>query len=93
MSKDKIPELPVKNKKNEAGKLFLTKPPAGKCGHYNSGFTIDVNAGKCFCNDCKEEVSPMFVLERLMHQESRWMQSREQYQDEMKRLSRRSKTR
>ena len=34
----------------------------------------------------------MFVLESLMHQESRWMRTREAYQEEMKRLDERSRT-
>ena len=87
-----IPKLPVKNKRDSEGKLFLTAPPHEKCKHLFGSFEVDEDAGKCKCLECGEEVSPMFVLKRLMRQESQWNQTRERYKDEMKRLANRSKT-
>lgn len=84
--------LPTKDAVPRNGELFLVAPPFGKCQHYNASFEVDVKAGKCKCRACDDEVSPMFVLERLMNEESRWNQTRSAYMDEMKRLGERSKT-
>ncbi len=91
MSDDKIPVLPVKHKA-ELRHLTLVPPERAGCLHYPAQFTVDVNAAKCFCRKCNAEVSPMFVLERLMNQESQWNRTRESYQDEMRRLAERSRT-
>jgi hypothetical protein len=71
---------------------MLVPPAPAACKHLRASFVVDVKAGKCFCSDCRGEVSPMFVLERLMHEESTWNRTREAYQDEMKRLRDRSRT-
>jgi hypothetical protein len=86
-----ILELPVKKLQPLEEQPFLLPPPAAGCGHWR-GFTVDEKAGKCFCRECKGEVSPMFVLGRLMNQESRWRQTLEKYQDAMKRLDERERT-
>lgn len=84
--------LPVKHKAPPSGDLMLIPPPASKCIHFNTSFEVDEDAGKCTCKGCGEEVSPMFVLKRLMQLESRWMRTRSAHQDEMKRLKERSRT-
>ena len=89
---DEISKLPVKNKRDGEGKLFLVRHPREKCQHWHGPFVVDQDAGKCYCRECEEEVSPMFVLNRLMQQESRWMQSHERYKDEMERLSKKKRT-
>lgn len=86
-----IVQLPVKYKPPVEGRFLLPVEP-GKCSHWRGPFTVDIKAGKCICRSCNEEVSPMFVLEELMKQESQWMQTRATYQDEMKRLAERSRT-
>lgn len=63
-----------------------------KCFHWNASFEVDVDAGKCRCKRCGEEVTPMFVLKQLMSLESMWMRTRAGYQDEMQRLAQRSST-
>lgn len=88
---DNIALLPVKHKAQDTERFLKPVDPRA-CKHYVGPFVIDQKAGKCICEECKQEVSPMFVLERLMQQEGQWMQSRERYQDEMKRLSERSRT-
>ncbi len=90
MSDDKITELPVKRRK-ETGKLMLI-PKRDGCIHFPASFEIDVNGNKCKCKLCGGEVSPWFVLEKLMQNESRWNQTREAYNEEMKRLKERSST-
>lgn len=88
---DNIALLPIKHKAKETERFLQPVDPRA-CQHYVGPFTIDVDAGKCVCQECKQEVSPMFVLQRLMHSESQWVRNRDQYQDEMKRLSERSRT-
>lgn len=72
--------------------LMLVPPPAAPCQHWRTGFVVDKIAGKCLCKRCNAEISPMFVLERLMADESQWRQTRMAYQEEMRRLDERSAT-
>ena len=92
MNDDDVIKLHVRNKRQDDGKLFLVPPPREKCKHYKGPFEVDDDAGTCKCMECGDDVSPMFVLKRLMNKESQWNRTREKYQDEMKRLSERSKT-
>lgn len=87
-----ILHLPVKPREPVSDESFLVPVPHSKCIHFNGPFEIDVKGGRCVCKRCNEEVSPIFVLEQLMNQESRWMRTRAAYQDEMQRLDARSKT-
>lgn len=83
--------LPVKHRPEPEGP-FLKEVPLMKCRHWRGPFEIDSDAAKCKCLECGDEVSAMFVLEKLMNKESRWMQAHERYQDEQKRLAERSRT-
>lgn len=87
---DDVVFLPVKNKRDDNVPFLV--PATDKCKHYSGPFVVNSAAGKCFCKACGEEVSPMLVLERLMQQESRWMENRKKYMDEMERLAKRTKT-
>jgi hypothetical protein len=87
-----VTALPVKHKPPPDGSLMLVPPPLSGCIHFNTSFEVDEEAGKCKCLGCGEEVSPMFVLKRLMQLESQWMRTRAAHQDEMKRLRDRSQT-
>ncbi|MBB1599501.1 hypothetical protein [Variovorax sp. UMC13] len=87
-----VTALPVTARPALTDAPMLQAVPYSHCRHSFTSFTVDADAGKCFCKACGEEVSPMFVLERLMRQESQWMRTRAAYQDEMQRLSERSKT-
>ena len=87
-----IAQLPVKYKKPTDGERFLVPVELGKCQHWQGPFEIDLTGESCTCKACGEKVSPMFVLGRLMRQESNWMQAMATYQEEMKRLAERSRT-
>lgn len=91
VSGDNILMLPVKPREPVAER-FLEAVPYSACSHLFGPFIVDDKAGKCTCKKCGAEVSAMFVLERLMQQESRWMRTREAYMGEMERLAKRSKT-
>lgn len=89
---ENIVELPVKVRPSLDEQPFLQPVPHTKCRHFRGPFEIDLDAGKCRCKECGEEVAPMFVLKQLMRQESTWLSTRAAYQDEMKRLAERSST-
>ena len=89
---DNVHALPVKPRTSPEEGAMLRPVPVTQCQHLFAAFTIDVDAGKCFCGKCQGEVSPMFVLEELMKKESQWMRTMATYQDQMKRLAERSRT-
>jgi hypothetical protein len=91
ISGENVLQLPAKFKE-PTGDRFLVPVPPSTCIHFNGPFEVDVKGGKCMCKKCGGEVSPIFVLEQLMHLESQWMRTRAAYQDEMQRLSERSRT-
>jgi DNA-directed RNA polymerase subunit RPC12/RpoP len=78
--------------KEPLGGRMLVPVSIETCRHMLTSYEVDVDAGKCKCLQCGAEVSPIFVLEQLMHKESQWMRTREAYIGEMQRLSERSKT-
>lgn len=84
-------KLPVKHVQPPDGSLMLVPPPYG-CNHFNTSFEVDDKKEDCKCLKCGQSVSAMFVLKRLMDLESRWHTTRQNYQDEMKRLNERSRT-
>lgn len=79
-------------RKKEQSESFLVAVPYSKCQHYDGPFEVDEHGGKCKCLKCGDEVTPIFVLMRLMNKESNWMRTRAGYQEEMKRLNERSRT-
>lgn len=87
-----IAQLPVKYKKPLEGERFLVPVAPGKCQHHGGPFEIDPKGEKCTCKRCGESVGAYFVLDQLMKTESRWMETLARYQDEMKRLDERSRT-
>lgn len=91
MISDNISTLPIPPRPGD--QPFLMPVPSTKCQHLRVSFEVDVKAGKCFCGACGEEVSPMYVLEMLMHEESRWRRAEAEYHDNMRRLKERSRTR
>lgn len=89
---EKVVVLPVKTRVPRDEEAFLQPVPHSACQHWDGPFEVDEDAGKCKCLACGGEVTPIFVLMQLMRKESRWMQTRAAYNDEMKRLWERSRT-
>ncbi|SDV49254.1 hypothetical protein SAMN05216551_107187 [Chitinasiproducens palmae] len=85
-----VTPLPVKPKARAEDGPYLDRAPF-KCAHVH-GFTVDESLEQVTCRTCGERLNPMWVLSQLCNSETRWRQSREQYQDEMKRLKERSRT-
>lgn len=93
MSDDNIKKFTGKRKVNKPdGSLMLVPPAWENCKHYDGPFEVDYDSGDCKCLACGSRVTAIFVLQKMMLKESRWMQTREAYQEEMKRLAERKKT-
>lgn len=71
---------------------FLLAPSPPGCQHFNGPYLIDDTLAEVTCGKCKEKLNPMFVLKQLLNTENRWHQAMARYQDEMKRLAERSRT-
>jgi Zn finger protein HypA/HybF involved in hydrogenase expression len=56
-------------------------------------YLVDEAAAEVECSNCKGKLNPMWVLARLAHHETQYHEASRRYQDEMKRLSERSRTR
>lgn len=87
----KVVPLGAEFKPPPDGELMLVPPPGEACQHDNAQFEVDIRGGRCICKNCRGEVSPFFVLERLMRSESLWQRHRRCYVDDMQRLSERSR--
>ena len=91
MTGDKIVRLRAKVRRDDKGKMLEETKWNRACKHRL--FKFDLALNEVECRDCHEKLSPMWVLSELAKQESIWMSSKQSYQDEMKRLSDRSRTR
>ena len=87
-----VRQLPVERRPDLDDGQYLREVPYSHCRHFRGPFEVDVDAGSARCLQCGETVSPIFVLEQLMKQESWWNRTRRAYQDEMRRLEERSST-
>lgn len=84
-----VHELPIKPPIVDTGKV-LTVVPGMKCWHKR--FTIDETLDTVECRDCGEKLNPMYALRTLARQETQYHEYHARYQDEMKRLTERSRT-
>jgi hypothetical protein len=103
---DKVRPLPVRFKKppQEEGrsiKVVDTSFSKDQCGHIwrwhnyqlvNVTYLIRDGETEVECGECGTKLEPMWVLRQLANKESQWHRTRERYNEEMKRLSERSKT-
>ncbi len=89
---ENIVQLPVGHKPPPEQGSYLRPVPYGVCMHWRGPYEVDIPGAKCKCLQCGAEVSAIFVLQQLMNDESQWKRERAVYQDEMKRLAERSRT-
>lgn len=54
---------------------FFAAPGPGGCKHLCVPYNVDLARGICTCSKCKATLSPFFVLQKLMSQESLWRNS------------------
>lgn len=105
MSDDNITKLPINFKAppSEQGPMLkvLDYFDRERCNHtfaYVDGRRVDaqylIREGETEveCGLCSTKLDPMFVLKRLAHEETKWDRDRRSYQEEMKRLSERRRT-
>lgn len=59
---------------------------------FHGPFLIDPEAGEVTCKRCGEKLNPMAVLQRLANKESEYRRVAETYQEQMRRLGERSRT-
>lgn len=88
---ENVLQLPVKFKDQEPVERTLTLAKTGQCLH-TSGFILDESLEHVHCKACKEALNPMWVLRRLANQETQYHVAAARYQEEMQRLSERSRT-
>ncbi len=81
--------LPVKPRDNSTERV-LTEVAGVKC--YHRRFTVDDKLQEIECRDCGQKLNPMFALIQLVRQETRYHELHARYEDEMRRLGERSKT-
>lgn len=102
---EKIAKLPVRFKvpPGEEGRALKVVDRYGQdaCNHMwfwansrmvNVTYLIRTGETEVECSNCATRLDPMWVLTRIANEESQWNRSRERYQDEMRRLSERSRT-
>lgn len=107
MSDDKVKPLPVKFKAPPAGDGPMLKVVHfGGCNHKYTVQTTGDQLGKIVsasyliregeteveCSLCNTKLDPMFVLRMLAKEETKWLDARKRYQEEMKRLKERERT-
>jgi hypothetical protein len=98
MTDESVLRLPVKFKTPPSEERTLEVVHGGfdRCNHNfiivggeikHVTYIIDEAAAEVECSNCKAKLNPMWVLARLAHHETRY-----RYQEEMKRLSERTRT-
>jgi hypothetical protein len=100
---DEVTRLPIKFKAPPTGERTLELVCGG--GVCNHSFTIDGGkvkqvtylideaAAEVECGACKAKLNPTWVLARLAREETKYHETAMSYQEEMRRLSERSRTR
>lgn len=101
---DKIKTLPIRFKEppGESDPMLKIVNSFGKgCDHrhlWKGGRMVSVTYSiregetEVECGNCGTRLDPMFVLRRLAIEETKFEQNRQRYQDEMRRLSERQRT-
>lgn len=65
---------------------------AGPCNHLFATYLIEDGGAEVTCGRCNGKLDPMWVLGRLATEDRRMAESQARYQDEMKRLDERKRT-
>lgn len=95
-----ISKLPVRFKTPQPPERVLVAPAfqveKRKCYHMpeidGTTFIVDESLATVECSACHERLDPMWVLGRLTKRDAKFAESHVRYNEEMKRLSERSKT-
>lgn len=71
---------------------YFGDPMSGGARMVNASYLIREGETEVECSLCGTKLDPMFVLRRLANEETQWLQTRKHYQEEMKRLRERERT-
>lgn len=74
------------------GRYLARAPRLDACLHFNGPFLVNETLAEVTCGKCNEKLNPMWVLGQLVNKENRWHEHFARYQDEMRRLAERSRT-
>lgn len=93
---DVVTKLPVRFKHpvpEERAVVFLHEVGRGhECPHLFVPYIVDQALAEVECGRCGAKLNPMWVLTRLASEDRRHEEGQRRYQDEMKRLSDRART-
>lgn len=95
---ENVTKLPVRFKgPGPEGRTLVYPQEVGKRACYHqietgAKFIIDQSLAEVECSVCGEKLNPMWVLTRLAAQDNRFQENHTRYQEEMKRLKERSRT-
>lgn len=85
---DKVVDLPVTFKSPDEGQMLVLR--RGPCPH--GKYLVDETAATVECALCHAKLNPIHVLSVLANRETMWHRARARYQEEMKLLTERSRT-
>jgi Zn finger protein HypA/HybF involved in hydrogenase expression len=71
---------------------FAGDPLTGASVMKNVTYIVSEAEAEVTCGHCKAKLNPTWVLVRLAHQETKYHETAKRYQEEMKRLSERQRT-
>lgn len=88
---DEITRLPVKCRNRDDKRYLQLLEGLSACCH-TEGVIVDERSATVECSACGERLNPMWVLAHLAREETRWHHFAERYQEQMKRLGKRLRT-
>ena len=86
---EKVRPIGVRFKEPKPDEIHLVREWQ-KCFHRQ--FLIDESKAEVECAHCHEKLNPMWVLAHLASENSKFHEASKRYQDEMKRINERSRT-
>lgn len=89
MTDEKITKLPVRFKEGTEDHFLVIK--GGSCDHRCAVF-VDPKLAEVECSKCGEKLNPIDVLTIMAAEETGWHRAHQRYQDEMRRLAERQRT-
>ena len=90
-SGENVVTLPVKPRE-DLGRERVLLVEHTRCLHFGQTYKVDERLAEVTCGGCGEKLNPMWVLEQLCREESRWHELHARYQDELKTLRARRRT-
>lgn len=88
-----VRDLGVTPRRNDIPLQLLSDHSGCVPGRHRHGpYLVNAALAVVQCAECKQFLNPVFVLQQLLGHQSEFMQLHDRYQDEMRRLKERSRT-